>query len=268
MKFKNFLKRVLSKIGYVKSLQIQVENFKNNSCFPPGHFYSPIISVVNIKERQKEIWTKAKNDGIAGIELNTKRQIELLNKLSLYYKEIPFSEEKNNNRYFFNNNFYSYTDGIILYSMIRHFSPKKIVEVGSGFSSAVMLDTNQLFFDSRIKLFFIEPYPINLDKILTENDRKTTILMQTDLQIVPLETFRQLEANDILFIDSTHVAKTGSDVNFIFFEILPILKSGVIIHFHDIFYPFEYPQAWVFGGRNWNEDYFLKAFLMYLNSVS
>src|SRR5690606_22964232 len=75
--------------------------------------------------------------------------------------------------------------------------------------------------------------------------------------------FDRLEADDILFIDSTHVAKTGSDVNYILFEILPRLKSGVLIHFHDVFYPFEYPRDWVFAGRNWNEDYLLRAFLMY-----
>src|SRR5690606_8620162 len=80
---------------------------------------------------------------------------------------------------------------------------------------------------------------------------------------VPLAVFEELNAGDMLFIDSTHVAKTGSDVNYILFEILPRLKSGVLIHFHDIFYPFEYPRDWVFNGRNWNEVYFLKAFLMY-----
>jgi hypothetical protein len=82
-------------------------------------------------------------------------------------------------------------------------------------------------------------------------------------QEVNIETFEKLNPGDFLFVDSTHVVKTGSDVNYIIFEILPKLKSGVIIHFHDIFYPFEYPKDWVFMGRNWNEDYFLKAFLMY-----
>ena len=72
-----------------------------------------------------------------------------------------------------------------------------------------------------------------------------------------------LEKNDILFIDSTHVSKAGSDVNYILFEILPTLKEGVIIHFHDVFYPFEYPQGWIEKGFAWNEDYLLRAFLMY-----
>ena len=78
-----------------------------------------------------------------------------------------------------------------------------------------------------------------------------------------MDVFEKLNAGDILFVDSTDVSKTGSDVNYIMFEIIPILKSGVLIHFHDVFCPFEYPKEWVFQGRNWNEDYILKAFLMY-----
>lgn len=84
--------------------------------------------------------------------------------------------------------------------------------------------------------------------------------------MVSLAVFEKLNKGDILFVDSTYVSKTGSDVNYILFEILPVLKKGVIIHFHDVFYPFEYPKEWVFQGRNRNESYILKAFLMYNES--
>ena len=86
------------------------------------------------------------------------------------------------------------------------------------------------------------------------------------VQSVPLQKFKDLNENDILFIDSSHVSKTGSDVNFEIFNILTNLNSGVIIHFHDVFYPFEYPKEWVLAGRNWNENYLLRAFLSYNNS--
>ena len=76
-------------------------------------------------------------------------------------------------------------------------------------------------------------------------------------------SLRRSNANDLLFIDSTHVAKTGSDVNTIFFDILPSLAAGVCVHFHDIYYPFEYPKEWVRQGRAWNEAYMLRAFLQY-----
>jgi hypothetical protein len=83
------------------------------------------------------------------------------------------------------------------------------------------------------------------------------------LQHVPLHIFDQLEPRDILLIDSTHVSKLDSDVNYIFFEILPRLKPGIVVHLHDIYAGFEYPDTWVKEGRAWNESYLLRAFLQY-----
>jgi predicted O-methyltransferase YrrM len=171
-------------------------------------------------------------------------------------------------RYYFNNDIYTYSDGIFLYSTIRKFQPKKIIEVGSGFSSALMMDTNDLFFNSSIELIFVEPYPDRLLSLFKAADHKKYTVIKKPVQDVPITLFEQLNENDILFIDSTHVSKTGSDVNFILFEILPILNKGVLIHFHDIFYPFEYPKEWVLNrkGFGWNEDYILRAFLSYNKS--
>ena len=77
-----------------------------------------------------------------------------------------------------------------------------------------------------------------------------------------METFTSLRENDILFIDSSHVCKIGSDVQFEFLEILPRLAPGVVVHVHDIFLPFEYPKTWVKDWhRFWNEQYLLQAFL-------
>ena len=239
-------------------------DFKKNSWSPAGHFYSPLVSVDEAKSRQDEIWAKEHEEGITGINLRTSDQIKLIKGFKKFYDEMPFKSEKQDNlRYYFDNGFYSYTDGIILHAMIRNFNPERIIEIGSGFSSAVMLDTNELFFNNSISHTFIEPYPERLLSLLKEKDKATTRIIQQDVQSVPLETFQELEAGDILFFDGTHVAKTGSDVNYILFEVLPSLKSGVLIHIHDVFYPFEYPKEWVFEGRGWNEDYFLKAFLMY-----
>ena len=240
----------------------EYSDFKKNCYYPAGHYYSPIVSVDDIKARESEIWDKGGTDGINGIDLQTEDQIELVASFKRYYAGIPFSDRKKaGTRYYFDNDFYSYTDGIMLYSMMRHFNPKRIIEIGSGFSSALMLDTNELFFNGEIKLTFIEPYPERLFSLLNDKDKKAATIIQSNVQTTPLENFSALEAGDILFVDSSHVVKTGSDVNYILFEILPILQRGVLIHFHDVFYPFEYPKAWVLMGRNWNEDYFLKAFL-------
>jgi len=260
-------KRIIKKIkGYMNTLPYVRVLYKEslNSCFPNGHFYSPVIAIDAVKKRESEIWKSRELDGISGIDLRTEEQKKLLLEFSKFYTELPFKSEKQEKlRYQFENGSYSYTDGIILYSMMRRFEPKQIIEIGSGFSSTVLLDTSELFFDNQINLTFIEPYPERLYSLMKEGDKENNNVIVSDVQLVSLSVFEKLNSGDILFVDSTHVSKTGSDVNYILFEILPVLKSGVLIHFHDVFYPFEYPKEWVFQGRNWNEDYILRAFLMY-----
>lgn len=260
---KKTIKKLLNKLPYIKRLYSETQNFKKNACFPAGHFYSTIVNVDEIKEKEEEIWKNLEIDGVNDVDLNTQEQLSLVKELSKYYEEIPFKENESENlRYKFKNGMYTYTDGIVLYSMIRHIKPKRIIEIGSGYSSALMLDINNLFFENSIKLTFIEPFPRRLNSLITKADKQTAKVLVNKVQDVSLETFKQLERGDILFVDSTHVSKCGSDLNFILFEIVPILKPGVYIHFHDIFYPFEYPKEWVYKGYNWNENYILKAFLM------
>jgi predicted O-methyltransferase YrrM len=265
MGLKKMTQNFLNKLPYVRGLYKQSLNNKNLNCIHPnGHFYSPVISIEDIKNRESDIWKNTEIDGIQGVDLRTDEQIQLVHEFANYYEEMPFKADKQAEiRYQFENDYYCYTDGIILYSFIRHFKPKRIIEIGSGYSSAVMLDTNELFFDNKIELLFIDPYPERLNSLMTEVDKRQVKVIESDVQLVSLAVFEKLEAGDILFIDSTHVSKTGSDVNYILFEILPKLRKGVLIHFHDVFYPFEYPREWVFSGINWNEDYILKAFLLY-----
>jgi predicted O-methyltransferase YrrM len=255
MEFKKKIKILANKLRYIR---------ETNCIHPNGHFYSPVFSIKDIKKRENQIWKNLEIDGISGIDLKSEEQIKLVKQFTQFYSEMPFKPQKQNKiRYQFENDFYSYTDGIVLYSIIRYFNPKRIIEIGSGFSSAVMLDTNELFFKNELNLTFIDPYAQRLFSLMTELDKQRVKVIESDVQLIPLDIFRELEAGDILFIDSTHVTKTGSDVNYILFEIIPILNRGVLIHFHDVFYPFEYPKEWVFNGINWNEDYILKAFLMY-----
>lgn len=263
---KNKIKSIINKLPYVRGLNDQISRFNRNSCYPPGHYYSPIISVDDVQKRADDIWKGASVNKIEGIDLNVEEQLTLVKSFESYYSEIPFTEYKEQNlRYYFNNDQYRHTDAIILYSVIRHFKPKRIIEVGSGFSTAVILDTKQLFLNN-LELTCIEPYPERLFSLMSEEDRKKCKVFIEKLQNIDLVQFEKLEKDDILFIDSSHISKTGSDVNFVLFDILPRLQSGVLIHFHDIFYPFEYPKSWVLGGRNWNEDYLLRAFLLYNTS--
>ncbi|MBR8827674.1 MAG: class I SAM-dependent methyltransferase [Gomphosphaeria aponina SAG 52.96 = DSM 107014] len=231
---------------------------------PPGHFYSPIPNIEELKVKEKEIFD-TKDRELAGIDLNEVEQLEILAAFKKYYDEQPFPQKKTEGmKYYFENSYYSYADGMSLYSMMRYLKPKRIIEVGSGYSSSVTLDTNQLFFDNKIELTFIEPYPERLLSLVQKGDEQINFkLFKQEVQNVELKLFKELEQNDILLIDSSHVSKTNSDVNYLLFKVMPVLQSGVIIHFHDIHYPFEYPKHWIYQGWAWNEAYILRAFLQY-----
>jgi hypothetical protein len=201
---------------------------------------------------------------IAGVDLREGAQLALLDDLGRAYPGIPFADHATHDRRFhFDNEYYSYFDSVVLFTMLRHARPRRVVEVGSGFSSAVMLDTRDAFLDRDTHLTFIDPYPERLESLLRPDDRARCTVLAQKVQDVPLATFTALEANDILFVDSSHVVKVGSDVAWIVFEILPRLAPGVIVHFHDIPYPFEYPLHWFRAGRAWNEAYILRAFLQF-----
>ena len=231
---------------------------------PPGHFYSPVVNVDEVLLNQDRIWNDKVN--VQAIDLNEENQLNLLDNFARYYSDQSFPESfTKGSRYYLNNKYYSYTDGLILYSFLRHYKPKRVIEIGSGFSSALMLDTLDRF-NLEMKLTFIEPYPNRLNSLLYETDRVKADIIERKLQEVPIEYFKILKGGDILFVDSTHVCKTGSDVNYVFFEILPILEPGVIVHIHDIFDSFEYPKQWIIQKRSWNEAYLLRAFFMYNNS--
>jgi hypothetical protein len=245
-------------------LKQEVKKLKNNHRFVlPGHFYSPIPCLDEIRENESRIFENF-SANINGIDLRETAQLNLLSKFIRYYNEMPFEAEKRDGlRYYFENPAYSYSDAIPLHCIIRLLKPKRIIEIGSGFSSCMILDTNEIYFGDSIDITLIEPYPQLLLSLIKNEDKQKIRIIPSRLQDMDLEEFEVLESDDILFIDSTHVSKIYSDVNRIFFDILPRLSSGVYIHFHDIFFPFEYPMDWIYEGRAWNEAYLLRAFLQF-----
>jgi len=246
-----------------KFVSVVLANRHSPQAYPPGHYHSPIADLRQVREDAQRAFARDSRT-LPGIDLREDEQLELLEEFATYYPQVPWKDEAVPGlRYHFGNSWYEQSDAIFLYSMIRHANPSRIVEIGSGFSSAVTLDTNERFFGGSIKCSFIEPHPDRLLALLTEDDRSHVDLIKERLERVDLDIFRGLEAGDILFIDSSHVAKVGSDVNHLFFELLPILAVGVYIHIHDVFYPFEYPEEWVMRGFALNEDYMLRAFLMF-----
>ena len=255
-----FIKKQIKRLPFIKGF------YKNIMKFPPGHYYSPIVNRQEMSKKNE--FFKISRKRIKGININEKSQFKLLNLLSKYFKIYPYNNDENINfRYTIKNSTYGHGDSMYLFAMINYFKPNKIIEVGSGYSSALMIDTNVKYFENNIKLTFIDPHPQRLEKLLHINDMNFINLIPKKVQNVSLDPFLALNSGDFLFIDSSHVSKAGSDVNDIIFRILPRLNSGVIIHFHDVFFPFEYPKEWVLmkGGFGWNEGYLLKSFLMYNN---
>jgi hypothetical protein len=245
----------------VRKLTLERDRFA--TAFAPGHYYSSVPGLPEIRSREAAIFDRVP-DRIPGIDLNEDGQLQFLSVLAEFYRDLPFTPERQPGlRYYFENPNFSYADGIALYSMIRHARPRRIVEVGCGFSSCAALDTNERFFANSIQLTFVDPFPQLLQALLFPGDADRIRIIQDYVQDVPLRTFTQLQANDILFVDSSHVLRTAGDLNHMLFQVLPYVKPGVYVHFHDIPFPFEYPREWVFEGRAWNECYALRAFLQH-----
>lgn len=267
-RIKNLVRQSIRKFGYdivtTQYLQSLLDSLAaGQDWVPKGHFYSPYPDLKEIRSRDADIFSTQKE--IAGIDLREAAQMAWLEKFAEVYPELPPYQEKKSAqfRYFYDNENFSYSDAIILYSMLRVIQPKRLIEVGSGFSSALTLDTDELYLNRSVELTFIDPYPERVQKLLKAEDKKHTRIIAKPVQSLDPAIFQELQDGDILFIDSTHVSKVGSDVNYLYFEVLPRLNKGVYIHIHDIFFPFEYPSIWVYEGRVWNEAYLLRAFLLF-----
>ena len=229
---------------------------------PKGHYYSPVHSAHDLKNftQVSERNRKKFADSIPGF--SEKRMINEFNGIKPYFKEFNFPKVDNGkNRFYVNNVSLSLMDSLCIFSVIRRYKPKRIVEIGSGFSSGLMMEINEKYFKNQIDITYIEPYPYLLHQRMRKDDAKRYEVISSGVQEVSLDIFKKLKKDDILFIDSTHVSKFNSDVNYEIFDILPVLAKGVIIHFHDTFDGFEYPLHWLEMGWAWNEDYMLRAFL-------
>ena len=241
-----------------------LEALLSNTGYPPGHFYSPVVDVQD-PHAIGAVRGRIAAPLPAGVTLNVEQMKERMARLAALHRQFPFPRHREAGfRFYFDNPFFGCHDASILFSMLLEFRPRRVVEVGCGHSSCLFLDTSERFLDHKLDLTFIDPSLGERGDIFGDQGAADARLISLPVQNVPLDVFSRLAENDILFIDSSHVAKTGSDVNHLFFQILPILKPGVLIHVHDILYPFEYLEEWVLRDkRSWNEAYFLQAFLQY-----
>lgn len=234
-----------------------------NPAHPPGHYYSPIVDpreLVGPRKPNRDI-DPADIPGIR-LDLAEMRRWWLANARTLRSTPYPQHAEPRW-RYYSDNNIYPIGDAAILRAKIVENRPARIIEIGSGFSTACMLDTIDEH-GLKTNVVCIEPYAERLKSRLRAEDTARVTIIETAVQEVAVDMFKALLPGDILFIDSTHVLKTGSDVNYELFNILPVLAPGVVIHFHDMHYPFEYPDQWIYDRQySWNEVYAVRAFLMY-----
>ena len=232
---------------YVKIFEIAE---KNGFHILETGFYNPIPVVGDISD---DVFSEEEDQSI---DWNGENQILLLKKLKKYVPE--FHDIVNDRKFDISNSYFGWHDAPIYYTMIRFFQPKQIIEIGGGFSTKIAYLASQKNHSTAIKV--IDPF---LSEDIKNNFSEFVKLIENPVQNVPIDFFKDLNQNDILFIDSTHVSKIGSDVNFLFLKILPILKPGVIIHIHDIFLPNSYPKEWI---KNklifWNEQFLLHAFLI------
>jgi methyltransferase family protein len=204
---------------------------------PPGHPQSPYPSDDDI-ERASRVLASPPGQ-LPDLDLNAGEQLELVEALAGFQDEAGFPRTAEPGwRYHSDNDFFPHADAIALYSMMRHLRPRRLVEVGAGFSSAAILDTNERFLEDAVDCTFIDPRPNRLRSLLRDGELERLTVLATPVQDVPVSVFESLLPNDILFVDSSHVSKAGSDVNHIFFELLPRLAGGVHVHFHDVQYPF------------------------------
>ncbi len=252
--------RVLAPFG------IQLTTFHGGvvEAYPAGHYYSVVPNSTEIKEFRASTFYRTPT--LAGIDLRLDSQRSLLAAFQEMQEDVPFYSLEKRLRFDIENDTFSYDDAPILHYMMRTLKPRNIIEVGSGWSSACMLDTSDKYLGSSVKCTFIDPYCDNLRGHLLPGDENKVKIIERKVQSIDLDLFNSLGENDILFIDSSHVVKLGGDLVTIIFNILPMLASGVVIHFHDVRFPFRYPESLVENGVLWNEAYFLRAFLMYNNN--
>jgi len=230
------------------------------SC-PPGHFYSPIPARREIEQDATRIFRRGEGD-LPEINQNQTKQLELLGHLAKRARELELpGTPLPGKRFYLQNDYFTCADAMTLATMLLELRPKRYLEIGSGYSSALALDIRGQFMDGQMNCCFVEPDDRRLRSLLSGKDSENVRIFKQRVQAVDDKVFQELGDGDFLFVDSSHVSKVGSDLNDILFRILPLLKPGVYIHFHDIFWPFEYNRQDVLGGRSWNEAYFIRAFL-------
>jgi hypothetical protein len=231
--------------------------------FPLGHYYSPLPDSRELaaEPRRSQVWPPTPRD-TPGIDWRPDEQRRLALEVFASQERVQLAhgETADPTEYWADNDQYPALDAWVLEAFLRDLRPARMIEIGSGYSSLVTARVNRELLGSSMHFTCIEPYPRSF---LAAGVPGVSELRVEAVQDTPVEVFEELGRGDILFVDTSHTVKTGGDVAWIFGEVLPRLRPGVVVHIHDAFVPGEYPQPWVLEGWGWNEIYLLKAFLAF-----
>ena len=219
------------------------------------HYYEPFFDPACLNR------PLAEDRVLPGIDLQEKHQLDMLDTLNYRDELLSFPYENDGSRNFcYHNDFFAPGDAEFLYAMIRYYRPRRIIEVGSGNSTLMMLNAlaanrkNDSGYEC--DLTCVEPYEVSWLEELGIS------VLRTRVEEMDVDLFSSLESGDILFIDSSHVIKPQGDILYLYLQVLPLLQSGVFVHIHDITTPRDYFHSWVVDKLQlWNEQYILEAFL-------
>jgi predicted O-methyltransferase YrrM len=226
------------------------------------HFHSPVpdTRILSTPRMRARLWPESAPEQ-PGVDWRREEQIALVSDELAAQEPMTFPETTDDPIEFFSSNpAFPPHDAWALQAMLRHLRPQRMIEVGSGWTSLLAARVNREQLGGEMRLTCIDPFPQDFIRAGVEGIAE---LIERPAEEMDLAFFAELEAGDILFIDSTHTVKTGSDVVFLFGEVVPRLKPGVVVHIHDIFLPGEYPPQWVLSGWSWNEQYLVQAFLAF-----
>jgi hypothetical protein len=228
--------------------------------FQPNHFYWPLNDVDFLRENH-ELWH---DRGLPrDIDWDLDAQLAMAAEMDGYRHEladVPREPRPGHVEFVWENNAFGGADAVVYYGLVRDLQPRRVVEVGSGWSSLLLaraLARNET--PCAVTLVEPEPNPELFAALPAEWDVRRSILQHADLGL-----FEGLGAGDVCLFDGSHCVRTASDVNWFFFEVLPRLAPGVVVLIHDMLFPDDYFDRWVFDeGLSWNEQYLLQAFLMH-----
>lgn len=248
--------RAIRQTGFGR-MPLTLRVFRKVGIYPLlDHYYEPLFNPSHLRKPLSE------DRELKGIDWNVTEQLDLLKRFKFNDELVRFPvDQQADHEFFYRNGFFESGDAEFLYNMIRLFKPKRIFEIGSGQStllaaSAVTANRSENA-GYQCEHLCIEPYEVGwLDEL-------NVTVVRTPVELIDTSLFSQLDEDDILFIDSSHMIRPQGDVLFEYFEILPILKPGVLIHIHDIFTPKDYLEEWIQSVCFWNEQYLLEAFLSY-----